>query len=327
MDDRLTRRAFSATCLGSLGANLALGDEPDHSAQNDAEKGNLNIATPTLGGKQFWSDRLVFRDLRVQRNVVTGHFRLLDEKNQRRAWGSFEHCREELDVLRREKKLAPLDGDVVVLLHGLFRSRGSMRKLHDRLAQTPEFTPINVGYPSTRGAVGEHAAALADVVAGLQVDGKIHFVAHSLGNLVIRHYLGDLAAKQEDATSRFGRMVMLGPPNHQPQIAQQLIPLDVSRQITGAAAWQLARGWDELEPKLATPPFPFGILAGGGGSEGGRNPLLSGDDDLVVTVESTRLAGAADFRVLPVYHSFMMNNETVQNQTLEFLAHGYFESV
>ncbi|MEX0977603.1 MAG: hypothetical protein WDZ48_02050, partial [Pirellulales bacterium] len=47
---------------------------------------------------------------------------------------------------------------------------------------------------------------------------------------------------------------------------------------------------------------------------------------LVVSVETTRLAGAADFAVLPVIHSVMMDDRTVQQYTLNFLKHGYFVS-
>jgi hypothetical protein len=43
-------------------------------------------------------------------------------------------------------------------------------------------------------------------------------------------------------------------------------------------------------------------------------------------VEETKLAGAHDFIVLPVYHTFLMDDERVQQHTLNFLNHGYFVS-
>ena len=89
---------------------------------------------------------------------------------------------------------------------------------------------------------------------------------------------------------------------------------------------ELATGWEGLEPKLATPKFEFGMLAGGKGDGKGYNPLIPGDDDAVITVESTRLAGARDFRVLPVMHTFFMNDKRVQELTVRFLEHGHFES-
>ena len=47
---------------------------------------------------------------------------------------------------------------------------------------------------------------------------------------------------------------------------------------------------------------------------------------MVVSVESTRLAGAADFAVLPVLHTVMMDDPRVQQYTLRFLSQGYFVS-
>jgi hypothetical protein len=88
----------------------------------------------------------------------------------------------------------------------------------------------------------------------------------------------------------------------------------------------MASGWDELEPRLGTPPFEFGILAGGKKDGRGYNPLLPGDDDGVVTVDSTRLAGARDFRIVPALHSFFMNDPKIHELTRRFLAHGHFES-
>ena len=49
------------------------------------------LAVPTLGGRQFWSDRLVYGGWRIQENFLTGHSRLLDAGNVRRAWGTFAH--------------------------------------------------------------------------------------------------------------------------------------------------------------------------------------------------------------------------------------------
>src|SRR5437868_348541 len=69
-----------------------------------------NVAAPTLGGKQFWTDELLFRDWRIQRNTLTANYRLLDENDVRRAWGSFVDCRAKLDEIKRERALEPMRG-------------------------------------------------------------------------------------------------------------------------------------------------------------------------------------------------------------------------
>ena len=120
---------------------------------------------------------------------------------------------------------------------------------------------------------------------------------------------------------------MLAPPNHQPQLATKLIRGQWPNLSPARPPKQLATGWEDLEPKLATPHFEFGILAGGKGDDRGYNPLIPGDDDAVVTVESTRLAGARDFRVLPVLHSFFMNDkQSAGVDAAGFSTHGHFES-
>jgi hypothetical protein len=44
-----------------------------------------------------------------------------------------------------------------------------------------------------------------------------------------------------------------------------------------------------------------------------------------VSVEETRLDGAADFLLLPAMHAFIMNHAEVQRQTAFFLKHGRFD--
>ena len=81
-----------------------------------------------------------------------------------------------------------------------------------------------------------------------------------------------------------------------------------------------------MKQNLATPRGEFGIIAGGTGSDEGHNPLLEGDDDLVVSVAETRLAGARDFLVVPALHTVIMDDPTVQECTSRFLQAGYFRS-
>lgn len=287
-----------------------------------------NWVTPTLGGRQFWADQVVFHGWRIQRNVFTGHCRLLDEKNLRRAWGSLAACEARLDEIRREQNLEPMRGTVVVVLHGLFRSRSAMSGMAEHLEQAGGLQVVNVTYPTTRGDLGEHARSLRSVVEHLDGAEKIHFVAHSLGNLVIRRYLADTTdpARGVQPDPRIGRIVMLGPPNQGASLAKILRGAPLFNVVAGQSGVQLAADWEQVQRQLATPHGEFGIIAGGNRSDHGHNPLLVGDDDLVVRVEETKLSGASDFLVLPVLHSFMMNDADVRASTVRYLHYGYFTS-
>jgi pimeloyl-ACP methyl ester carboxylesterase len=198
-----------------------------------------------------------------------------------------------------------------------------MRGIAGFLREHGKFTMFNVSYPSTRGAVGDHAKILPKILENLDGIDEINFVAHSLGNLVIRHYLAD---HPKDSDPRIKRMVMLAPPNNGAQLAEALLTNSLGAVVAGQSGQQIARDWVKLSERLAVPSFEFGIIAGGRSQERGYNPWLTGDNDLIVSVETSRLAGAADFAVLPVIHTLMMDDPKVQEYTLRFLEHGFFVS-
>jgi hypothetical protein len=286
-----------------------------------------NVAAPTLGGKQLWGDELFCGQWRIQRNAVTGHYRLLDPDDVRRAWGSKESCQRHLDELKGRGVIEPLHETVVVVLHGLTGRRTQMSSLVSYLEDKSGWSVINVAYPSTRASVADHARALRSILAQLNDATDIHFVAHSLGNLVVRHYMADHAADHAGRSDpRIRRFVMLGPPNHGSRLADSLAGNVIFDATLGESAQQLAHRWRALEPHLATPPCEFGIIAGGKGNEVGFNPFLPGDDDGTVRVAETRLAGASDFALVDNLHSFIMASQTVQEQTLRFLRSGCFRA-
>ena len=312
----------------------AHGQDPRHEAAgaegNDEEAEDLppNWKFGTLGGKQFWSDELIHGGWRIQRNVLSGHFRLLDADNQRRAWGSWEGCHEQWESLRKSVNVPPLRPKVVILVHGLNRSRSSLSGLAEYLNKHSTLEVLNFGYASTRVPLKDDAKSLALVISRLEGVKEISFVAHSMGNLVVRHFLHDqlVAARGLGNDPRIQRFVMLAPPNNGAALAGRFQYDPTFRILFGTGGQQFTTQWEELRKHLAVPPCPFGIIAGGAEDGSERSPLLEGNDDLVVTVEETRLPGAADFVILPVIHSFIMDDPRVQEYTLRFLEKGYFVS-
>jgi pimeloyl-ACP methyl ester carboxylesterase len=287
-----------------------------------------NIAAKTMGGKQFWTDEIVRGEWRIQKNCVTGHYRLLDDHGVRKTWGAWDHCKATWDELAEAGKLPTLKKKVVLVLHGLVRSRESMSGMAEFLAQDDEYSVLNLTYASTRVSIADHAAALQRIITHLGDVDEINFVAHSMGNLVIRHLIGDqlVEARGLGIDPRIKRIVMLAPPNGGAGIARRFRNNVVFRVIFGKSGQQLGKEWEDLEGRLAVPPCEFGIIAGGAGDENGRNPLLEGDDDMVVTVQETRLKGARDFVVVPAAHTFLMDNPKVRQYAKRFLEKGFFIS-
>ncbi len=328
------QRFWAMACIfvGCLGQPVAArGDEPtagDLAAEVVAEaQGNLSkLPFSTLGGMQYWNDERVLGGWRIQRNVLTGHHRLLDDADQRQAWGDLESCRKRLDGALAAGDVTAPSGEVVVVLHGLGSGRWAMRSLVSHL-RTAGFKVVDVGYSTTSGRVADHAATLAQVIDGLPQAERLHFVAHSLGNLVVRHYLADQvnASPTKELDPRIGRMVMLAPPNQGSARASFWSDSKLFINTLGPAVKELGPGWKELEPKLATPPGEFGIIAGGLGNQHGFNLTIDGDDDGTLAVEETRLEGANELTVVPCTHSLLVFRDDVMDLTTHFLRHGRFQ--
>lgn len=283
----------------------------------------FNLKLPTLGGKQVWTDH-VWRDgWTIQQNVLTGHWRLLDPHSVRHAWGSRAGC----DAVLQQKELSGTiaGGRAIILLHGLMRSSSSMEQLAKSLQETLELPIINFAYASTRSSISEHAAALRELVAGLPGDTRLSFVGHSMGNIVLRHALGDWQRTGDEQTlQRIEQVVMLGPPNKGAAIARQLAKSRVFGWVTGQAGMELGPHWKEFEDKLAVPHCPFGIIAGHLPESSFQNPLVDGASDFVVSVEEAHLAGEADFLEVPRLHSFLMDDPEVQRAVANFMRYQRF---
>ena len=281
------------------------------------------IPRPTLGGSQFWSDVHIFHDWRIQQRVGEEHFRLLSPKEFCHAEGTFGQCRAKLEQVKSETNLEPMRGRAVIILHGLAATRWTMRLLAEHLEEKSQYTIVNVEYPSTRQTMADHARALARVVEGLADVEQLNFVGHSMGNIVIRHYLADMQKQYGRQDPRLGRVVMIAPPNHGSLAATRLSDNTAFKAILGKPGVQLGAEWSWLESELMTPPCEFGIVAGGTG-RGGFSPFHPGDDDGRISVETTRLVGARDFVLVPMIHEFIANDPRTFEYVRTFLDEGHF---
>ncbi len=293
-------------------------------------EGLFGIGTRTLGGRFTWSDEVVYQDWRIQKSAVIGHYRLLTPDDRRYTFGTLEHCKAELEKVKVEKNLPPLPKEVVIVVHGLGASRQWMNSLSEYLEKEGGLTVVNVGYPSTLNDIGEHARSLSHVIRHLDGVETISFVAHSMGNIVIRHCLSDLASLPASAQPEitYKRFVMIAPPNHGATAADKLGENKLAQLFGGEAVQQLApsKGWHTLEQRLAIPSFEFGIIVGGTGDDEGYLDAIPGDDDMLLSVATSKLVGAADFAQVKGIHQTLPKNEQVQQYTLRFLQKGYFVS-
>ncbi len=209
---------------------------------------------------------------------------------------------------------------IAACFHGFLRTGVSMLPVRWRLRREgyrevlcPTARYELADLPTLGAQAAARIGALSDRHGGARVD----VITHSMGGLVLR------AALAHSPPLR--RVVMLAPPNQGAQAAEKV------RQILPIHRL----GWDPLAPLLPGRPLhlpvpvdagvELGILVGGTGDERGFSRLLEGDNDGKVRVAEARLAGAADFAVIPAGHSFVMARPWVLDQVLSFLDTGRFQ--
>lgn len=212
-------------------------------------------------------------------------------------------------------------GECVVLLHGLARSANSMLLLEWNLKREG-YDVVNVDYPSKEATIEDLAdRAIPEALFGCRTAEKVHFITHSMGGILLRYYM----ERVETPPARLGRSVMMGPPNHGTPVIDELNDLPGFEIWNGIAGMQLGTGPESLPNKLGPVEFELGVIAG----EQSLNPILSslidGPNDGKVSVESTKVEGMSDHIVMPVTHTFMMNNPNVMEQAVHFLRNGSFK--
>jgi hypothetical protein len=140
---------FMVTCAALIGvlatrSERGMGGEEESLEDPATDRSYPNLRLPTLGGRQFWGDVCYLRGWRIQHHVLTGHYRLLDPDDVRRAWGTEAACRSELQRVRKAHGLTPDTGKVVVVVHGIIRSSKSFSRMRVALERD--------GYTSTAWA-------------------------------------------------------------------------------------------------------------------------------------------------------------------------------
>ncbi|MGB5695533.1 MAG: hypothetical protein WBM46_07780 [Polyangiales bacterium] len=251
-------------------------------------------------GTQLWAD-IRWRDgWRVQRRWNAKRTRLLDPAGRVVCRGSLRKCE---GALERARPFPQPADHLVVLLHGLGRTRRSLVRL-DRALVEAGFATARLDYPSTRGPIEEHAAAVADLLDHLPTPRKLSFASHSLGGLIVRELLRYRAPWR----SVLWRIVMMAPPNQGASLADSLDKGGVIRHILGPSYVQIAHG---VARALPVPDVPVAIFAG-------EVPRVGGDG--LVSVEETRLTGMAEHHVVPAIHTFVMNHPAVIRRAVSFLS-------
>lgn len=216
--------------------------------------------------------------------------------------------------------MSPSD-ECVILLHGLARTARSMARLAAALRDAG-YRVVNVDYPSRKHDIATLARlSIGDTLAreNLARYARLHFVTHSLGGILVRHYL------KMQRPANLGRVVMLAPPNQGSEVVDAFSRVPGYAFINGPAGFELGTRDDSVPRQLGAVDYPVGVIAG----TRSVNPILStalpSPDDGKVSLAATQVEGMHDFLSLPVAHPFIMRHPQVIAQVRNFLATGAFK--
>ena len=213
--------------------------------------------------------------------------------------------------------------EAVVLLHGVALPSLVMTRVAGTLRRAG-YRVVNVGYPSRTMPIREIAAQYFPQQLrrhGIESAGRVHFVTHSMGGLVLRLYF------QEHRPRNLGRVVMLGPPNHGSAASDYAATHWLFRRIGGINLPALGVGDTSVARSLPAADFALGIIAGTQSFHGLFAHQLHGVNDGAVTVDSARLDGMRDFLTVPHSHTLMLWRAGALAQVLAFLRDGLFARV
>ena len=200
-----------------------------------------------------------------------------------------------------------------VLVHGLWMRGPDMLLLRYRMRRCG-FVTYQFSYPTTRCTVDEAAQLLQRFIAKIP-ESTVHFVAHSLGGLVVQHLFSNYPDQ------RAGRVVTLGTPYQGSAAAHGLARFRTGRFMLGNS---YLHGLADHSRRWTT-ANPLGVIAGDLSIGGGRIFAgLTSANDGTIGVDEARIPGATEQRVVHVSHMGLLVSPQVARLACTFLHSGTF---
>ncbi|GAB2645124.1 alpha/beta fold hydrolase [Vibrio panuliri] len=213
--------------------------------------------------------------------------------------------------------------DLVILVHGFAKS--------GRVMKTFAYEFQNAGYQTcvlNYTSLGVSNNALTEQT-GMQINScltqsenaqNVHFVGHSLGGLLIRHYLQEDHALIDE--KRLGRVVMIGTPNHGSKVADHYAEKFWIHWL-GEIPLSLTTSERAFSNKLNEPSYNVGVIAGTKGYQW-TSKYFDERNDGLVSVDSAKLPLMDDYYEVSFSHHQLRSDPIVTSLVLSYITHGVF---
>lgn len=206
---------------------------------------------------------------------------------------------------QHEENPAKPKQDVVVLLHGLFATTRSMRKVATSV-QAQGYRIENWGYPTFLKSIESNVENLLPKLHALESNSSIraiHFVTHSLGGILARYAL------ELSSFTKIKRLIMLAPPNAGSHLTRfSLGPFKRFLPVIG----EISESPNSLPNRLSRPQ---GVEVG----------VIAASSDFIVHVANTMLPYQTDHCVVQASHFELPSHAEAIQKVLNFLDIGRFD--
>ena len=232
------------------------------------DRNSWSVPFFALGGKLFW-ETVTCREWKFQVSKVNNNWRIVDPNGIRRARGYSAHALDEFfrghpSSLKESYSLEGnhfyrypgTNNETVVLIHG-WNVRSYYISRMAVFLQSKGYNVLNYDYATSKLDIAGHAKQFLELYRAEKIQGKVHFVTHSMGSLVIRYALADMT---EQECKQIDSVIMMGPPNGGSGLAVIGKPGFVRKYNHSLA--DMAPGSPALKIPLPVHYPPVGIIAG-----------------------------------------------------------------
>lgn len=210
------------------------------------------------------------------------------------------------------------DQEVVIMLHGLWRSIRAMQPMARYLTERG-YTTVNVPYASFRHDLDKLVSLVAEEIRPWIEQGKtVHFVTHSLGGVVLKRLLELVHIE------KIGRVVMLAPPHRGSEIVDWILssPLRTVKGVLGPAGEFLSSARMSEHSENFPPDVEAAVIMGDKSGIPFFRRLLDASNDGLVSVEKGRLLGIKEFEIVNADHTFISSDLSVMQLVANFIKLG-----
>ena len=213
--------------------------------------------------------------------------------------------------------MATMNNELIVLVHGFFRTYRHMAYLEAGLREAG-YRTFSARLPALLRSLDDCAAALGEqIVESAAGAGRIHFVAHSMGGLIVREHL------YRAGCERVGRCVFIATPHRGSTLA------DIFGRVP--LLGRVMRPLADLTPAARAAVTPIGADVDIGLLAGTDNNLLLGkwflspESDGRVELASVGTEDARELLALPLGHNDIHHHPRTLALVQSFLRSGRFE--